>query len=45
MVGYPIQGSGSAGGALTIADNHFFADTTARDAYFTSHQTKKQLEF
>jgi hypothetical protein len=41
MAFYP-QGSGTgSGGALTIADNHFFADTSARDAYFTSHPDEK----
>lgn len=33
-------GSG-AGGALTVADDHFFADATARDAWFTTHPTER----
>jgi hypothetical protein len=41
MAFYP-QGSGTgSGGAFTISADHFFADTTARDAYFTAHPDEK----
>lgn len=32
---------GSGGGAFIIDDDHFFADDTARDVYFTAHPEEK----
>lgn len=40
MVGYPIQGTSAAGGAsgaIVVAEDHYFANSAARDAYFASH--------
>jgi len=34
---YRASGGGGGGSSLAINANHFFADDTARDAYFTAH--------